>query len=842
MKRKIALVLCVMMFSILCSGYEVTGAEVETQQSDSVGKAYDESMVTEGHLPDYTEMYGYEQTETNGLYARTYSLRPVQQQFQYIAVFVEFPDMGAYDLDTEECAGNAEKYFNAAEGSATVNNGYGVSVPVTSLKNYVEKYSYGKCSVTASVFPKDGSGKLVSYMSQKPRSYYLKYDPQTNTNGYRGINEQNQRELELINEVIQGVKDQILGQYDSGQLDVNGDRIVDAISFFVESEARGNCPIGWSDLLWSHKLSGANIALSDELTVATYNLLNCYDYTSSGGMFSSVKPTYGTIIHEYVHTLGFPDLYRYHGSGEPVGLYDLMATTDTTMPQGLLAYMISEHNSLGWHTELDEIVSSTSGVTLKKAEYQDPSEPCAVKVRSPINNDEFFVVEYIAARTNTAVTADQSGVIVYRVNSDYTDIGNQLGGYQGDEDYIYIFREGDSSANEGNNDNSALQKATLNLSRPTKGKTAGFENASFDPDTLYFTDGTNSGICLKVTSETENSVTFDVTIPETGGTGEEEEENEQVPEEESPVPEEESVPSVYYSTHVQSYGWQPYRKDGEMSGTSGQSKRLEAIKIYVSGSKYSGGIEYCTHVQTYGWQSYKSDNAMSGTSGQSKRLEAIRIRLTGELAQHYDIYYRVHAQTFGWLGWAKNGESAGSQGYAKRLEGIEIRIVKKGSAAPGETGNAFRSTKISYRTHVQTYGWQSYVCDGSVSGTSGQSKRLEAIQIKKANDECSGSIEYRTHIQTYGWEKDWKRDGQTSGTSGEAKRLEAIQIRLTGELSEKYDIYYRVHAQTYGWLGWAKNGENAGTEGLAKRLEAIEIVLVEKGGQPPSGNTTAFVK
>ena len=34
---------------------------------------------------------------------------------------------------------------------------------------------------------------------------------------------------------------------------------------------------------------------------------------------------------------------------------------------------------------------------------------------------------------------------------------------------------------------------------------------------------------------------------------------------------------------------------------------------------------------------------MSGTSGESKRLEGIEIRLTGEMADHFDIYYMVHA-------------------------------------------------------------------------------------------------------------------------------------------------------------------------------------------------------
>lgn len=68
---------------------------------------------------------------------------------------------------------------------------------------------------------------------------------------------------------------------------------------------------------------------------------------------------------------------------------------------------------------------------------------------------------------------------------------------------------------------------------------------------------------------------------------------------------------------------------------------------------------------------------MSGTSGQAKRLEAIRIRLKGEIANHYNICYRVHAQTYGWLSWAWNGDPAGTSGLGKRLEAIQIVLVKK---------------------------------------------------------------------------------------------------------------------------------------------------------------------
>jgi uncharacterized protein YjdB len=86
---------------------------------------------------------------------------------------------------------------------------------------------------------------------------------------------------------------------------------------------------------------------------------------------------------------------------------------------------------------------------------------------------------------------------------------------------------------------------------------------------------------------------------------------------------------------------------------------------------------------------------MSGTSGESKRLEAIQIKLTGEMEEHYDVYYRVHAQSYGWLGWAKNGESAGTAGQSKRLEGIQIVLVPKGSAAPADNYGGVTSANVS---------------------------------------------------------------------------------------------------------------------------------------------------
>lgn len=297
-----------------------------------------------------------------------------------------------------------------------------------------------------------------------------------------------------------------------------------------------------------------------------------------------------------------------------------------------------------------------------------------------------------------------------------------------------------------------------------------------------------------------------------------------------------SSPSISYQTHVQDYGWQSWKSNGEVSGTVGQSKRLEGINIKLS--NINGSIEYKTHVQDIGWQDWKSNGQMSGTSGQSKRLEAIKVKLSGEAANQYDVYYRVHAQDYGWLDWAKNGESAGTEGYSKRLEGIQIVLVKKGESAPGSTSRPFIYKMIKYQTHVQNIGWQGEKADGEMSGTTGQSLRLEAIKIQLSSS-IDGGIVYKTHVQDYGW-LNFVTNGQASGTTGQAKRLEAIQMQLTGNAMNQYDLYYRVHAQNFGWLGWAKNGESAGTAGYSYRLEGIQIVLVPKGGNAPGSTSKHY--
>ena len=299
---------------------------------------------------------------------------------------------------------------------------------------------------------------------------------------------------------------------------------------------------------------------------------------------------------------------------------------------------------------------------------------------------------------------------------------------------------------------------------------------------------------------------------------------------------------ISYQAHVQNIGWESKtRSNGETSGTVGQSLRMEAIRIGISGNS-NVGVAYQTHVENIGWQNQVSSWKTAGTTGQGLRMEAIKICLTGADADRYDVYYRVQVENIGWMGWAKNGNAAGTQGYGCRMEAIQIILVDKGAEAPSSDGAAVsaafreRTNNVSYSVHVQNFGWQENMTDGDTAGTTGRSLRLEAIQISSP----LADIQYRTHIQQIGWQNGWTDEGNVSGTTGKSLRMEAIQIRLTGASASQYDIYYRVHLQNIGWTDWASNGAPCGSTGYSYRMEAIQIVLVNKGGSAPGSTSRAF--
>lgn len=274
----------------------------------------------------------------------------------------------------------------------------------------------------------------------------------------------------------------------------------------------------------------------------------------------------------------------------------------------------------------------------------------------------------------------------------------------------------------------------------------------------------------------------------------------------------EEITDLNYSTFVTNEGWKNTVSSGNISGSDSNNK-LEAIKINLKDTIYGIDIQYKTHIQGVGWGEWNNNGEISGAEGSGKRLEAIEIKLINAPSD-YHIMYRTNIKGNGWQGWKRDGAISGTIGLASEIVGIEIKLVKD-----------ILDPNINYQTHVQSYGWQDWRSNGAMSGTEGQSKRLEAIKITLDNIPEDNAILYRTHVQSYGWQE-WKSNGNLSGTSGEGKRLEAIQIKLQKPI-DGYKLYYRVHVQGIGWQEWKSDGEIAGTSGQSKRLEGIEIKLVK---------------
>ena len=134
---------------------------------------------------------------------------------------------------------------------------------------------------------------------------------------------------------------------------------------------------------------------------------------------------------------------------------------------------------------------------------------------------------------------------------------------------------------------------------------------------------------------------------------------------------------LWYRAHCQNLGWLDAVRDGQTSGTTGFSARLEALLLDIRkireknpDAKLSGDF----HVQDIG--TVHLDNiepdTIIGTTGKSLRLEAFRLHLTG--VPDKKLYYEAHIQDIGWQGVRSNGEMAGTTGQSKRIEAVKIWI------------------------------------------------------------------------------------------------------------------------------------------------------------------------
>jgi M6 family metalloprotease-like protein len=302
------------------------------------------------------------------------------------------------------------------------------SVTANSMYNFYKLASYGKFTVSTSFYPSSTSDVIYSYQDSLSRSYYLEYDSVTNPNGYRGRSERTEREHRLLKRVVEFFADSVPASLD---LDFNNDGRVDNVCFITSGAVQG-----WNGLMWPHRWSLYSY------TVEIHGK-RVYDYNFVMETYTDV----GVLTHEFMHTLGAPDLYRYYEGLDitPVGQWDLMATTNYGQPQGLGAYMKYKYGN--W---IDTVIELTEAgrYTLYPANKTSPDKTL-YKIRTSASEEDYLVLDYRATNSNTFESnLPASGLLIYRINENYNGNANYNGNTVFDE--VYLFRRSGTFTANGN--------------------------------------------------------------------------------------------------------------------------------------------------------------------------------------------------------------------------------------------------------------------------------------------------------------------------------------------------------------------------------------------------------
>lgn len=192
--------------------------------------------------------------------------------------------------------------------------------------------------------------------------------------------------------------------------------------------------------------------------------------------------------------------------------------------------------------------------------------------------------------------------------------------------------------------------------------------------------------------------------------------------------------------------------------------------------------------------------------------EEIKSQTVEQKQEELSVEYRAHVQDMGWQDYVTAGTQVGTTGQNKKIEALNIRLVNNNS-----------NIKIKYTSYIEDNGWQGIVADGEQTGTTGKNLKMEAIRIwLEGTDEYS--VAYRTHIQDFGW-LDWEYDGEIAGNLGDNKKIEAVEIKIVPKETAQMTVSYSSHVQDLGWEETRPEYDISGTTGQNKKIEAIKINL-----------------
>ncbi len=399
-----------------------------------------------------------------------------------VVVFVEFADTLHDHTTPERCYlknPNLTKLFQGDDSNPRA------------MKKYLQNISYNQLEV-ANIFPQYDAA------ADKIDSYALKYGIDHYVDSKNG-------DTEIIEEIADILASS--GQIPSNiSLDRDNDGYVDNLMIVVPCES-GNT---------NKKINGHKSNYIGSKQINSKKLSN-YTIVPESSVYMSESS--GVLIHEFMHTRGYPDLYLVGASDlnkGPVGPWDIMAMANKYV-QYPLAYLRSAYTKwfsipTVWDTTKNYSLYAASAATAQTKDRQ------AVILKTDYSSTEFFVLEYrkkgvmynatSASQAYDSLIPD-SGLIIYRV-----DTAVNQGNAQAPPYMTYVFRQNDTYENGYEKADKALLDSSF-LSAESGRTSYGSSdiNATVTENAICYSDGMNSGIVISNVGNTQgDQITFDITF------------------------------------------------------------------------------------------------------------------------------------------------------------------------------------------------------------------------------------------------------------------------------------------------------------------------------------------
>jgi len=232
--------------------------------------------------------------------------------------------------------------------------------------------------------------------------------------------------------------------------------------------------------------------------------------------------------------------------------------------------------------------------------------------------------------------------------------------------------------------------------------------------------------------------------------------------------------TIKYRAHIAGVGWQPqYILNGGTAGSE-NGNPIEALQVGLENAPPNTFLSIEPFIQDWGWSGYTRELWQAGTTGQGRRLEAVRahIRTDGPEPPRVGVAYNANPRGMGYLGWQRNGEFAGTEGKVLPLDTFKVVLYNKPEG-----------THLQYRCWVQDSDWQAWQDEGGECGLFGTNKSIYSFEIHLFNQLAGTVFTYTGHFQNRG-DLTWSSDNVgtnvngTLGTPSEKFHLEGLRVAI----------------------------------------------------------------